>query len=95
MVQQMILSEITNQVSLTLSLVTFFFTVYHWKHFRFLIVIPFMMAISSVTYGLIDQTINDILYDITYVSVALGLVFSRVDGMKSCNKCCNYREVTK
>ena len=91
----MIISEITNQVSLTLSLVTFFFTVYHWKHFKFLIVIPFMMAISSVTYGVIDQPINDILYDITNVSVAIGLVFSRVSGIRSCNKCSNYRESIK
>ena len=91
----MIVSEISNQLSLTVSIVALMFTIYHYKHYKKLIVIPFMMALSSVTYGVIDQTINDILYDITYVSVALGLVFSRVSSIRSCNKCCNYREVTK
>ena len=75
----MIISQITNQASITLTLVALLFTIYHYKVYRYLIIIPLVMATATVSYGFIDQTINDILYDISFVIVSVGLVLSRIN----------------
>jgi hypothetical protein len=79
MVQQMIINELTNQASITMTIVALMFTVYHYKVYRYLIIVPLIMAIATVSYGNIPQCANDILYDVAFIVIAVGLVLSRVN----------------
>lgn len=72
------LSELTNWLSLTVSIVTFMFCVYHYKVYKSIIIVPTLMMLCSVTYGVIDSSINDILYDITFIVVSFMLVKERI-----------------
>lgn len=91
------ISLFTNHIAITFSITVFIFTIYHWKVYKYLIAIPFWLCISSITYGIIDKDLNDILYDISYLTVIYYLIAGRltIEKSKDCSHCsvddCNKR----
>lgn len=83
------MDDITNIISLAISVTTFLFVVYHWRAYRYTIVIPFLMAVCSLTYSVIPIWINNILYDITLIVVSIMLVRERLHYKEAipCDSC--------
>lgn len=81
------MDDATNIISFAVSITTFLFVAYHYKIYRYTIIIPFFMAICSITYGMIPMWINNILYDITFIVISIMLVQSKIKTVDVCNTC--------
>jgi len=73
------ISECTNNISFATSITALLFTIYHYKIYKNIIIVPLLMAICNATYGIIDISINNILYDITFILIIYMLIKERIN----------------
>jgi hypothetical protein len=91
----MIINEITNHISITVTLVALLFTLWHIRVYRWLVIVPISMTIATVSFGLIPICLNDILYDLVFIIFAICLILNRVVFVpmdKECYKCSHYKK---
>ena len=89
------INEITNHISITVTLVALLFTIWHIRVYRWLVIVPISMTIATVSFGLIPLCLNDILYDIVFIIFAICLILNRVVFVplsKECYKCSHYKK---